>query len=51
MDITTNLAENFHSIRAKYDGGKFRNYVQGRSFFTRSYIAVLRYNIGHNWVI
>jgi len=48
-DVTTNMAENFHSIRAKLDAGKFRNYVMRGSFNLRTYCAVLRFNCGVTW--
>ena len=36
---TSNLAECYHSIRAKIDHGKVRNYIQRGSFQLRSYWA------------
>lgn len=50
-DFTTNLSEFYHSIRAKLDHGKFRNYIQGGSFQIRSYCAALIFNEGYKWVI
>jgi len=43
---TTNLVENFNSIRIKYDGGKNKNYIMKGLFDMRTFCAVLRVNIG-----
>ena len=48
--IYNNNAENYHSIRAKLDHGKYRNYIQGGSFEIRSYCAALYFNEGVNWI-
>ena len=43
---TTNITENFMSIRCKMDGGKFYNRIQCGSFQHRSMAAVLRVQCG-----
>ena len=39
---TTNITENFMSIRCKMDGGKYYNRIQSGSFQHRSMAAALR---------
>ena len=46
---TSNLAECFMSIRAKFDGGKFYNRVQKGSFEHRCQGAGLRWQLGLEW--
>ncbi|VDI80111.1 Hypothetical predicted protein [Mytilus galloprovincialis] len=46
---TTNLAENWMSIRAKFDGGKFYNRVNRGSWHARCYGGGLRKNFGPKW--
>ena len=43
---TTNISENFMSIRCKMDGGKYFNRVQSGSFQHRSMAAALRVQYG-----
>ena len=40
-EATTNYAENYHSIRCKYNAHKFRNTVGGPNFTLRAHCAVL----------
>ena len=47
---TTNLCENFMSIRSKMDGGKFFNRIQSGSFSHRSMAAALRIQCGSKWI-
>ena len=47
---SSNLCENFMSIRSKMDGGKFFNWVQGGSFQHRSMAAALRVQLGPEWI-
>ena len=46
---TTNISENFMSIRCKMDGGKYFNRVQSGSFQHRSMAAALRVQYGPGW--
>lgn len=46
---TTNITENFMSIRCKMDGGKFYNRIQSGSFQHRSMAAALRVQNGPGW--
>ena len=46
---TTNITENFMSIRCKMDGGKFYNRIQSGSFQHRSMAAALRVQNGPSW--
>ena len=46
---TTNVTENFMSIRCKMDGGKFYNRIQSGSFQHRSMAAALRVQHGPGW--
>ncbi len=46
---TSNLAENYMSIRCKFDGGKKINRCQRKSWYDRCYGAGLRRNIGPDW--
>lgn len=46
---TTNITENFMSIRCKMDGGKFYNRIQSGSFQHRSMAAALRVQYGPGW--
>ena len=46
---TTNITENFMSIRCKMDGGKFYNRIQSGSFQHRSMAAALRVQCGPGW--
>ena len=48
-NFTTNLAENWMSIRCKFDGGKVINRCQSGSWEHRCMGAGLRLNIGPNW--
>jgi len=47
---TTNLCENFMSIRCKMDGGKFYNRIQRGSFHYRCMAAALRVQRGPKWL-
>ena len=47
---TTNLCENYMSIRCKMDGGKFFNRIQSGSFQHRCMAAALRVQYGPGWV-
>ena len=49
-DSTTNITENYMSVRSKMDGGKFYNRIQSGSFQTRCMAAGLRLQIGTDWV-
>ena len=49
-DHTTNLSENYMSLRSKMDGGKFYNRIQSGSFQNRCMAAALRLQIGPGWV-
>lgn len=46
---TTNLAESWMNIRAKFDGGKYKNRIQKGSFGYRCAGAGLRQNLGREW--
>ena len=46
---TTNITENFMSIRCKVDGGKFYNRIQSGSFQHRSMAAALWVQYGPGW--
>ena len=46
---TTNLAENWMNVRAKFDGGKVINLSQSDSWQHRSMGAGLRHNMGDKW--
>ena len=46
---TTNITENFMSIRCKMDGGKYYNRIQSGSFQHRSMAAALRVQFGPGW--
>jgi len=46
---TTNITENFMSIRCKMDGGKFYNRIQSGSFQHRCMAAALRVQFGPGW--
>ncbi|CAH1114767.1 unnamed protein product [Psylliodes chrysocephalus] len=46
---TSNKAEMFMSLLAKYNAGKRLNLITRGSFETQANIAVLRYNKGINW--
>ncbi len=46
---TSNLAENYMSIRCKFDGGKKINRCHRKSWYDRCYGAGLRRNIGPEW--
>lgn len=46
---TSNRAELFMSILARFNMGKRLNLIQRDSFNTRSYLTGLRYNEGHTW--
>lgn len=48
-NYTSNLAENWMSIRAKFDGGKVVNRCQRSAWNTRCYAAALRKNMGPSW--
>ena len=48
-NVTTNLAENWMSIRCKFDGGKQFNCCNRGSWNTRCYGAAIRMNIGSEW--
>ena len=48
-NFTSNLAECWMSIRAKFDGGKQINRVQRGAWNARSMGAGLRFNYGPNW--
>ena len=48
-NFTTNLAENWMSIRCKFDGGKVINRCQSGSWEHRCMGAGLRLNIRPNW--
>ena len=47
--LTSNLAEAYHAVRCKFDGGKFRNLVQKGNFEIRSYCAALQFNLETMW--
>ena len=47
---TTNLCENFMSIRCKMDGGKYFNRIQSGSFSHRCMGAALRVQCGPKWI-
>ncbi|XP_065906075.1 uncharacterized protein [Dysidea avara] len=47
---TTNLCENYMSIRCKMDGGKYFNRVQSGSFQHRCIAAALRVQCGPDWI-
>ena len=47
---TTNITENFMSIRCKMDGGKFYNRIQSGSFQHRSVAAALWVQYGPGWI-
>ena len=46
---TTNLAENWMNVRAKFDGGKVINRSQSGSWQHRCMGAGLRHNMGDKW--
>ena len=46
---TTNITENFMSIRCKMDGGKYYNRIQSGSFQHHSMAAALRVQFGSGW--
>ncbi|KAJ8305334.1 hypothetical protein KUTeg_015879 [Tegillarca granosa] len=46
---TTNLAESWMAIRAKFDGGKFYNRCNRGSWQSRCYGGCLRMNLGPKW--
>ncbi|KAB0803297.1 hypothetical protein PPYR_00267 [Photinus pyralis] len=46
-----NAAERLMNIVARFNMGKRLNLIQRNSYGTRVYLAVLRYNSGHNWSI
>ena len=46
---TTNISENFMSIRCKMDGGEYFNRVRSGSFQHRSMAAALRVQYGPGW--
>ncbi len=48
-NATTNLAESWMNIRAKFDGGKFYNRSQSGSWDHRCMGAGLRQNLGRDW--
>jgi len=48
-NFTTNLAESWMSIRAKFDGGKQINRCSRGSWHTRCYGGALRKNLGPAW--
>ena len=48
-NFTTNLAESWMAIRAKFDGGKVVNRCGRGSWHTRCYGGALRKNIGASW--
>ena len=48
---TTNICENFMSIRCKMDGGKYFNRVQSGSFHHRCMAAALRVQCGPIWKV
>lgn len=48
-NFTTNLAENWMSIRCKFDGGKNVNRCSRGSWHTRCYGGALRKNLGVSW--
>jgi len=50
QNTTTNLSENFMSIRCKMDGGKFYNRIQSGSFQHWSMAAALRVQHGTEWL-
>jgi formyltetrahydrofolate synthetase len=43
-DVDSNIVEQFHSIVAKFVGGKRINYSKGRSYESRCFGAVLSFN-------
>ena len=47
---TTNLCENYMSIRCKMDGGKYFNRIQSGSFQYRCMAAALRVQCGPDWI-
>ena len=47
---TTNLCENFMSIRCKMDGGKYFNRIQSGSFNHRCMVAAMRVQCGPTWI-
>ena len=47
---TSNICENFMSVRGKMDGGKVFNRIQSGSFQHRSMAAALRLQLGPGWV-
>ncbi len=48
-NVTTNLAESWMHIRAKFDGGKVINRCQSGSWEHRCMGAGLQQNIGREW--
>lgn len=46
---TTNLAESWMHIRAKFDGGKFHNVCNRGSWNVRCYGAAVKMNLGPQW--
>ncbi len=48
-NYTSNLAENWMAIRAKFDGGKKINRCQRNSWYNRCTGAGLRRNLGSSW--
>ena len=46
---TTNITENFMSIRCKMGGDKYYNHIQSESFQHRSMTAALRVQFGPGW--
>ncbi|XP_050390274.1 uncharacterized protein LOC126809647 [Patella vulgata] len=48
-NFTTNLAEAWMNVRAKFDGGKFFNRCQRCSWHARCYGGALRQNLGVAW--
>ena len=48
-NFTTNLAESWMAIRAKFDGGKINNRCQRGSWHARCFGAGLRRNVGIQW--
>ena len=47
---TTNISENFMSVRCKMDGGKYYNRIQSGSFQHRCMAAALRIQHGPGWL-
>ena len=48
-NVTSNLAESWMAIRAKFDGGKFFDRCKSTSWATRTLGAGLRKNLGAQW--